>query len=295
VGNASINPTNNITINNGGSGVLTVQDNAVVGGQNLRIWSGPATGALIVKNNGTINTKTIQVGNAFADWSGRTDGTFTLQSGQTFRIDNGGRVKGNVVAASGSTFSPGGSYYIQNTGYMTNNLTLQAGSTTFMDISMDGGLTNNDAVTVLGTLTYGGTLQINRIGTNTLAAGTTFKLFGFSTTPVGSFSSVTANTPGQFVSWDTSQLSVNGTIRVASATGSSIPTLANSLSGNTLTLAWPADHLGWRLLVQTNNLVSGISTNHLDWGTVANSTNVTSEAITIDPAKPTEFYRLTYP
>lgn len=294
VGNASINPTNNITINNGGSGVLTVQDNAVLGGQNLLIWSGPATGALIVKNNGTINTKTIQVG-AFADWSGRSDGMLTLQSGQTFRIDNGGRVKGNVVAANNSTFSPGGGYYIQNAGYLTNNLTLQTGSTTFMDISMDGGLTNNDAVTVLGTLTYGGTLQVNLIGTNALAAGTTFKLFNFSTAPSGSFSSVTANTPGQLVNWDVSQLPVNGTIRVASATSSSIPTITSGFSGGNLNLSWPPDHLGWRLLVQTNHLALGISTNHLDWGTVPNSTNVTSEAITIDLAKPTEFYRLTYP
>ena len=295
VGNASINPTNNVTINNGGSGVLTVQDNAVLGGQNLLIWSGPATGALIVKNNGIINTKNIQVGSALADWSGRTDGTLTLQSGQTLRIDSGGRVKGNVVAPTGSIFSPGGGYYIQNGGIMTNNLTLQTGSTTFMDISMDGGVTNNDGVTILGTLTYGGTLQINRIGTNTLAAGTTFKLFGFSTTPVDSFATVTANTPGQFVTWDTSQLSGNGTIRVASVTSSSIPTLANSLSGSTLTLSWPADHLGWRLLVQTNHLALGISTNHLDWDTVAGSASTTSVAITISPAKPTEFYRLTYP
>jgi autotransporter-associated beta strand protein len=295
VGNASINPTNNITINNGGSGVLTVQDNAVVGGQNLRIWSGPATGALIVKNNGTINTKTIQVGNAFADWSGRSDGMLTLQSGQTFRIDNGGQVKGNIVAANNSTFSPGGGYYIQNTGYLTNNLSLQAGSTTFMDISMDGGLTNNDAVTVLGILTYGGTLQINRIGTNALAAGTTFKLFNFSTAPSGSFSSVTANTPGQFVNWDISQLSVNGTIRVASATSSSIPTITSGFSGGNLNLSWPADHLGWRLLVQTNHLDLGISTNYLDWGTVPGSAQTTSVPITIDPAKRTEFYRLVYP
>ena len=294
VGNGSINPTNYVTINNGGSGVLTVQDNAVVGGQNLRIWSGPVTGALIVKNTGTINTKNVQVA-AFADWSGRTDGAFTLQNGQTFRIDNAGRVKGNVVAPTGSTFSPGGNYYIQNGGIMTNNLTLQAGSTTYMDISMDGGVTNNDAVTVLGTLTYGGTLQINRMGTNALAAGTTFKLFSFSTTPVGSFAAVTANTPGQFVTWDTSQLSVNGTIRVASVTSSTSPTLAGSFSSGNLNLSWPAANLGWRLLLQTNNLTSGISTNHLDWGTVPGSTNTTSVSIPISSGTPSEFYRLTYP
>lgn len=294
VANASINPTNNVTVNNSGSGVLTVQDNAVVGGQNLRIWSGPGTGALIVKNNGTINSKFIQVGNAFADWSGRTDGTLTLQSGQTFRIDNGGRVKGNVVVASGSTFSPGGGYYIQSTGYMTNNLTLQADSTTFMDISVDGGVATNDAVTVLGTLTYGGTLQINRIGTAYLAPGNTFKLFNFTGSP-GSFAGVTANTPGQNVIWDTSQLAVNGTLRVTSVFNTFSPTLVSSVSAGNLTLSWPAGHLGWRLLVQTNNLAAGLSTNPADWGDVPGSSTVNSVTIPIDTTKPSVFYRMVYP
>jgi len=68
-----------------------------------------------------------------------------------------------------------------------------------------------------------------------------------------------------------------------------------SLSGTNLTLSWPADHTGWRLLMQTNNLANGISLNTNDWGAVANSASTNLVTIPINPAAPTEFYRLIYP
>ena len=57
------------------------------------------------------------------------------------------------------------------------------------------------------------------------------------------------------------------------------PVLTNSISGNTLTLSWPANHLGWRLQVQTNSLSTGIGGT---WFTWPNSTNVTSVPITLE-------------
>jgi len=68
-----------------------------------------------------------------------------------------------------------------------------------------------------------------------------------------------------------------------------------SLGGTNLTLSWPFDHTGWRLLAQTNHLATGISSNTNDWGTVANSASTNLVTIPIDPTRPTEFYRLTYP
>jgi hypothetical protein len=294
VGNATLSPTNNVTVNNPDGACLVVQDNASVNGQHLRLWNGSPTNGLVVKGNGKINSTSIEVGNFIVDFTGAAGGAYALQAGQTLRPDNGARIKGNVVAANGSTVTPGGGWWIQNTAYMTNNLTLQAGSTTWMDISMDGGVPSSDALGVLGTLTYGGTLHINRIGTNNLAAGNTFKLFNFATAPLGSFA-VTANTPGQFVTWDTSQLAVDGTIRVVSVIDSTSPTLVSGISGGMLHLSWPAGHIGWRLLVQTNRLASGISGNPQDWGTVPGSTTVNSVSLPIETGKPTEFYRLSYP
>ena len=65
-----------------------------------------------------------------------------------------------------------------------------------------------------------------------------------------------------------------------------------SVSGNTLSLSWPADHLGWILQQQSNSLAIGLSTN---WTDVAGSANITSTNITINPANPTVFYRLSKP
>ena len=65
-----------------------------------------------------------------------------------------------------------------------------------------------------------------------------------------------------------------------------------SVSGNTLALTWPADHLGWILQSQTNSLNTGLSTN---WFDVAGSATVISTNINMNPAVPTAFYRLRQP
>lgn len=72
----------------------------------------------------------------------------------------------------------------------------------------------------------------------------------------------------------------------------SVPTLTNSLSGSALTLSWPADHIGFNLQAQTNALSTGLTTN---WFNVAGSASTNTVTITVDPTKPTVFYRLVYP
>ena len=74
-----------------------------------------------------------------------------------------------------------------------------------------------------------------------------------------------------------------------------VPNLTNSVSGNNLMLAWPSDHLGYRLLVQTNNLQNGVSANTNDWGTLAGSQTITTTNITVQTTNLNEFYRLVYP
>jgi autotransporter-associated beta strand protein len=86
------------------------------------------------------------------------------------------------------------------------------------------------------------------------------------------------------------------TVNVTLQPNQSVPRLTNSVSGSTLALSWPADHLGYRLLVQTNNLNKGVSSNTNDWGTVANSQSITATNITIIKTGVTnEYYRLVYP
>jgi len=59
-----------------------------------------------------------------------------------------------------------------------------------------------------------------------------------------------------------------------------------------LQLSWPADHLGWRLQIQTNSLDKGLG---FSWVTVPNSTNTTAANILIDPSNGSVFLRLIYP
>jgi hypothetical protein len=84
-------------------------------------------------------------------------------------------------------------------------------------------------------------------------------------------------------------LATNGIVPTVNTTPTNI---VSTVSGNTLTLAWPADHLGWHLQAQTNALTAGLGTN---WVTIPGSDTINSINFIINPAKPAVFYRLTYP
>jgi hypothetical protein len=104
------------------------------------------------------------------------------------------------------------------------------------------------------------------------------------------YNGVLAN--GQITNIEAQLTAKYGTASSVSTTPTSITATA---SGNVLQLSWPADHTGWRLLVQTNHLASGLSANTNDWTTVPGSSAIDQTNITINPALPTEFYRLVYP
>ena len=59
-----------------------------------------------------------------------------------------------------------------------------------------------------------------------------------------------------------------------------------SASGNTLTIAWAADHIGWILQAQTNSLSAG------QWFDLPGSDAVNAVVIPINPANAAVFYRL---
>ena len=73
------------------------------------------------------------------------------------------------------------------------------------------------------------------------------------------------------------------------------PMLTNSVSNGTLSLSWGLDRLGYRLLMQTNNLNQGVSITPGDWDTVSGSTTTNLMAIPIVTTNLDEYYRLVYP
>jgi len=85
------------------------------------------------------------------------------------------------------------------------------------------------------------------------------------------------------------------TVNVTLQPSQTQPYLTNNVSGNSLTLSWPWDHTGWRLLVQTNNLQYGVSSNTNDWATVANSSNTNQVFVPIVITNRGGFYRMVYP
>ena len=62
-----------------------------------------------------------------------------------------------------------------------------------------------------------------------------------------------------------------------------------SVSSKTLTIAWPADHVGWTLQAQTNNLAS------TNWFDLPGSDTVNAVLIPINPANTAVNYRLSLP
>jgi Domain of unknown function (DUF5010)/DUF5010 C-terminal domain/F5/8 type C domain len=95
----------------------------------------------------------------------------------------------------------------------------------------------------------------------------------------------------------TTQVNGNASFYECKVYGVSAPVVALNptnitavLSGNLLTLSWPANYLGWRIQVQTNQ--SGIGTN---WVTLPGTDLVTSTNIPINPTNCAVFYRMVYP
>ncbi len=81
-------------------------------------------------------------------------------------------------------------------------------------------------------------------------------------------------------------------LSITSTVNTSPTNITTAVSGNVLTLSWPADHIGWRLQAQTNSLSVGINTN---WADVTGSSATNQVSVPMNPANGTVFYRMVYP
>src|ERR1019366_2945156 len=198
-------------------------------------------------------------------------------------------VRGSLVALSGSTVSPGASIgTLTITNSITHSITLAG--LTYMEIDRAASPNNSDRI-VATNIIAGGTLTVANLGAAPLL-NDTFQLFS---KPISNaFVTINLPTLSSGLSWSNS-LALNGRLTVVTGVNTAPTNMAYSVSGGILTLSWPSDHTGWRLLVQTNNLELGLSLNTNDWGTVSGSAATNKVSIPIDPARPTEFYRMVYP
>ena len=85
--------------------------------------------------------------------------------------------------------------------------------------------------------------------------------------------------------------SATNNLVIANSVNTTPPNIVTSVSGDQLTLSWPADHTGWTLQSQTNSLSTGLAAT---WYDVAGSTATNQVIITIDPTSPAVFYRMKF-
>lgn len=248
------------------------------------ILSGPGklnksgAGTLVLAANNTYAGATTVANGALlmnGNHSGAT-GPVTVSVGAT--LGGNGTIGGSVTVNAGATLSPGIAIGMLT---IAGDLTLSGGSTNRFEVN--GSTSASDVVAVGGGANYAGTLNIVPAGTFT--NGQTFTIFsGAGAVSPGNFATITGSPgPAKAFSFTNGVLSVVSTI---------VPpaTLTNNVSGNTLMLSWPAGQ-GWRLEGQTNHWSVGLSTN---WVPLTDG-SVAGTNITIDPSKPTVFYRLVNP
>lgn len=231
-----------------GSEATAGQNFVFVDGGRLEARAASGSGALEVRrgeleiNSGTVYADRListNGANGVVDFNGGAirSGGSTISDGSIFQVGNGadaalmellggihsfanginvsagatlggnGTITGPVTIQSGGALVPG-----MSIGHLagSNSVTLQAGSTTLMEISRTP--LTNDTLAVGGPLTLGGALIVTNLA-GTLANGDTFVLF-IATNITGNFASVALPPLGPALRWNTNHLATGGYLSV---------------------------------------------------------------------------------
>jgi fibronectin-binding autotransporter adhesin len=196
-------------------------------------------------------------------------GSPTFPTNQNQIVTISGSVSG--PASVSSEGAPGAIYTLANNNY-------------------SGNTTVNGGTLVLQQATLAATSDV------VVAPGAVLKLdFGAVTNTINSLMlGGVGQTPGVYDAVNGAPyLTGTGSLLVTALPIANYPTnITSSVSGSTLSLSWPATHLGWILQGQTNSLSTGITA---VWTDVPGTATVTSTNLPIDAANPTVFFRLRHP
>jgi fibronectin-binding autotransporter adhesin len=286
-----VNGGNPTAITKVGTGVWTLSGTNTYTGATII-----SNGVLALSGFGSVsNTPTISVlTNTFLDVSARTDGTLTLNTNQT--LQGSGTIHGSVTAPASSTLTVGDDANLPEAMVITNSLTLQSGCTLNMDLDhyQFAGALTNDVIQGMASVTYGGTLNLS---VTSIETNSVFKLFSAGSYN-GAFESISPALPPLFPAvwaWDTSRLTVDGTLRITNLR----PSISSiSISGTDLTISGLNGIPGsdFYLLTSTNVALplsqwTSIATNNFGGG---GNFQFTFSAV-VDPAATQQFFLLQIP
>jgi autotransporter-associated beta strand protein len=241
------------------------------------------TGTVALTNNAAVSAPQLQLAGGTLSVAGRTDGMLTLASGQS--LVGNGTVTGMVSSPSGTSVTLSATNGIIT---VSSNLTLRGTTTLDLNRSASGVVTNSQIIVgTNATLDCGGSLVLTSSG-QPLQAGDTLKLFkaGIILNPFMD-ASITYPTLTAGLSW-TNRITTDGTVAVVGTSPTTPPTLVATVSGGSLSIAWPTNYASYVLQVQTNGPGAGL--NNTNWTTVNTTTNQFN--LPIDPANGSVFLRL---
>jgi len=211
-----------------GGGTLTLSGvNTYTGATTLSSGTLALTGSASIASSTTINI----VSGATLDVSGLA--TPTLAVGSTQTLQGRGTILGGLDASGGFRIAPGGGVG-GSTGTLTATNAITLGGTTWMKLNRANSPNSDQLVSALSSITYGGTLVVTNIG-GLLQVNDTFTLFSGTALSAGAFSSLVLP---NYYTWDTSQLTVNGSVKVTGILpGPLLSVDGSTLAGGAVTLA----------------------------------------------------------
>ena len=276
-----------------GAGNLDVTAlNIGVGGISSLGTGGAGIGVMSV-SNGTVVVNSLGLGLVGGGAITNTSGTLNLSSNATLVVSSG------ITIGTGTL---GGTLSVSSSTVKVLNGTIGTPIAPLTMLNLDGATvqlkvngTASAAVVVATTITTNAPTTINIGSIANVSGPVQIPLISYTlATGVDPYGALTLGTvPSGYNATlvdNTGNSSVD--LSIAPSVNTAPTNITTVVSGNLLTLSWPADHTGWRLQVQTNSLSTGLHTN---WVDVAGSTTVNSVNATLDPANGTVFYRMVYP
>lgn len=260
------------------SGLTTA---TILSGANIDTGTNTIAIAQPLLNGGAGGLTKIGNGSLLLDGANTYTGTTTISAGT---LGGSGTIAGPVVIGAGATLSPGDSTI--GTLTLGSSLSLASTSATIMELNKTN--STNDSVTGASSITYGGTLVLKKVS-GMLQVGDSFTLFAAGSYS-GSFANIVSQTPGQTVSWDLSQLNVNGSVKVAGVAATPA-SLTPAIIGGNLSLVWPANQIGYQLQEQTNSLAVGLGTN---WVAVPGSASTNQVSLPAGQSAGSVLFRLKF-